>query len=119
MSLVDPLGLQVATYQGIGEIVNHLDWVARIQGDNFWKSEDFAPERKMVERLRRGEATPYDWAFWRHEIAEARACRSHRTLPTDEALRGQREAHERIERQQGGSKWNRYHPSAITDPSRF
>ncbi len=51
--------------------MNHLDCLARIQGDNFWKSEDFAPKRRMIERLRQDFDTPYYYGFYHHEMAEA------------------------------------------------
>jgi len=106
---VDPFGL--VEYQNIGLIVDHLDWLARIQGDNFWKSEDFAPERRMIERLRSGYDTPYDIGFYHHEMAKARLCLPLRTLPHDEALKQQIEIHRMLEETQGNTKFERYHPS--------
>jgi RHS repeat-associated protein len=54
VSRADPLGL--AEYLGIGNIIRHLTWLANLQGDNFWTSPHFRPERQMIARLRRSKS---------------------------------------------------------------
>jgi RHS repeat-associated protein len=118
LSRIDPAGL--ADYLGVGNIVSHLNWLANLQGDNFWTSSNFRPERQMIERLRKGEETPWDVSFYHHEANEANMCKPFRNLPRDEALKKQLEVHNYLERIQGGTMFDRYHPSIIlSNPTQF
>jgi hypothetical protein len=91
-----------------------------MQGDNFWTSPDFRPERQVIERLRRGEETPWDVSFYHHEANEANMCMAYRNLPRDEALKKQLEVHRYLEKIQQGTVFDRYHPDVIkNNPTLF
>ena len=118
ISFIDPLGL--AEYLGIGNIVSHLSWLASLQGDNFWTSPNFRPERQMIERLRCGKDTPWDVSFYHHEINEAKMCIQFRKLLPNEALRRTQEIHKYLEKVQESTVFDRYHPEIIrNNPSQF
>lgn len=74
---------------------------------------DFKPERQMIERLRRGEETPWDIRFYHHGANEAQMCVKFRGLPPDDALRKIKEVHDFLDRAQGGDVRDRYHPDVI------
>jgi RHS repeat-associated protein len=105
---VDPLGL--VEYIGLDAIRVHLETLARAQGDNFSKDRWFGPERDMLDRLRRGEGTASDVAFYHHEKAESDMCRPYLGSSTGEFLKKQKAAHDLIERNQGNTQIDRYHP---------
>lgn len=111
INFVDPMGL--AEYEGLGTIVRHLNQLARAQGDSFWTDRSYAAERAMLGRLQRGEETSYDVAFYRHEMAEAQQCRPALLGPLDMYLDAQRAAHRFVERTQGDSWSDRYHPDVM------
>ena len=111
VSRIDPEGL--AEYEGLGTIVRHLNQLARAQGDSFWTDRTYAAERAMLGRLQRGEETPYDVAFYRHEMAEAQQCMPALLGPLDRYRDAQRVAHRSVERAQGDSWSDRYHPDVI------
>ena len=113
LSRIDPRGL--AEYLGIGRMVSHLVWLAKLQNEDFWTDPDSRPERQMIERLRRGEETRWDIGFYHHEANEAKMCEQYRDLPKDEALRKQKKVHDSLESIQGGTVYDRYHPSVVND----
>ncbi|MEM0955790.1 MAG: RHS repeat-associated core domain-containing protein, partial [Pseudomonadota bacterium] len=105
----DPLGL--AQYQGLGQIENHLRELGRRQGYDFDSDPGAAPERAMIERLRRGHEDPEDIAFYLHERAEAKACENLQSASDELYMRVQGEAHNRILREQGvDDVFDLYHP---------
>ena len=67
----------------------------------------------MLNRLKRGEETPWDIAFYHHEMAEAGYCKPYLLLPPDEALRRQKEAHDRVLREQRNYEYDLYHPDVV------
>jgi RHS repeat-associated protein len=105
---IDPFGL--LDYVGIDDIIDHLEYLARVQGDDFWKDEWYGPERSMLDRLRRGFDTPWDVAFYHHEKAEANRCKEWRHLAPNAYLSMQRQIHDLLEQSQGSTWWDRYHP---------
>ena len=111
LTRVDPFGL--ADYAALPVVEGHLRWLATIQGDSFLRSPFWAAEREMLNRLKRGEETPWDVAFYRHEMAEAQQCRSFLTAPPDEALRRQKEAHEKVLRDHQNREQDLYHPDVV------
>jgi uncharacterized protein RhaS with RHS repeats len=111
ISFVDPEGL--AGYEGLGTITRHLNQLARAQGDSYWTSRSYAAERAMMGRLQRGEETPYDVAFYRHELAEAQQCQPALAGPLDKYVDAQQRAHRSVERAQGNTWSDRYHPDVI------
>ena len=111
ISRIDPFGL--ADYEGKGEIIRHLTQLARAQGDNFWRDKWYEQEREMLKRLFRGEETTYDVGWYRHEIAEAQQCKPALLGPLDKYLDTQQRAHRNVERSQGNSWEDRYHPDVV------
>jgi hypothetical protein len=74
----------------------------------------------MIERLRRGEDTPWDVSFYHHEANEAAMCMQFRSRSPEDALNGVKEVHEYLERVQGGTPFDRYHPDVVrSNPSQF
>jgi hypothetical protein len=113
----DPLGL--ANYVGVNEIEAHLEHIARAQGDDFWTNPNYAPERDMLSRIKRGEETPWDIAWYHHEKAEADACKPYRKRPYADFRRKQREVHDFLEQRQGTNSAERYHPNVISRYPQF
>lgn len=107
----DPFGL--AEYLGIPIIESHLRWLAKIQGADFDTDPFDAPNREMLRRLKRGEESGWDIAFYRHEMAEAGLCNSVRTLPLEKALEAQKQSHERVLREQQNREKDLYHPDVV------
>ncbi|MGF6348361.1 RHS repeat-associated protein [Variovorax sp. W2I14] len=107
----DPLGL--AEYLGLPTVEGHLRWLSGIQGADFDKDPFDAPNREMLDRLRRGEESPWDVAFYRHEMAEADLCRPARKLPLEDALKIQKQSHEQVLRNQQNREKDLYHPDVV------
>ena len=107
----DPFGL--AEYLGIPAIEAHLRWLAGLQGADFDTDPFDAPNREMLARLRRGEESPWDVAFYRHEMAEAELCRPARRLPLEEALTVQKRSHEKVLRDHQNREKDLYHPDVV------
>ena len=107
----DPFGL--AEYLGIPAIEAHLRWLAKIQGADFDTDPFDAPNRDMIARLKRGEESGWDIAFYRHEMAEASLCNSARHLPSKEALAVQKQSHTRVLRDQQNREKDLYHPDVV------
>ncbi|MBU2407945.1 MAG: RHS repeat-associated core domain-containing protein, partial [Gammaproteobacteria bacterium] len=103
----------LAEYSGLPQIEGHLRWLAGIQGADFDKDPFDAPNREMLSRLRRGEESPWDIAFYRHEMAEANLCKPARRLPIEEALRVQKQSHESVMRDQQNRERDLYHPDVV------
>ena len=111
LNLFDPLGL--VYYTGLEVIREHLEDLARRQGDNFSTSYHLAPEREMFNRLMQGKDSPADLGFYHHERSEADQCRAFRSLPNDQYLDLQQEVHDRVEREQQNTWADRYHPDVV------
>ncbi|KQW56486.1 RHS repeat-associated core domain-containing protein [Variovorax sp. Root411] len=111
LKFTDPLGL--AEYLGLPVIEGHLRWLSGIQGADFDKDPFDAPNREMLDRLRRGEESPWDVAFYRHEMAEADLCRPARKLPLEDALKVQKQSHEQVLRNQQNREKDLYHPDVV------
>jgi RHS repeat-associated protein len=107
----DPSGL--AQYLGLPAVEGHLRWLSGIQGADFDKDPFDAPNREMSDRLRRGEESPWDVAFYRHEIAEADLCRPTRKLPLEDALKAQKRSREQVLRNQKDRERGLYHPDVV------
>jgi hypothetical protein len=67
----------------------------------------------MLKRLFRGEETPYDVGWYRHEMAGAQQCKPALLGPLDQYLEAQKRAHRDVERSQGNSWADRYHPDVV------
>jgi RHS repeat-associated protein len=93
---MDPLGL--ASYEGLNTITEHLVRLSKAQGDDFWRAPWTAPERAMLARLRVGQDTNWDIAFYHHEIAEAQMCEPYRKSSNKEFLDKQLEIHRYLEK---------------------
>jgi RHS repeat-associated protein len=111
LKFTDPLGL--AQYLGLPAVEGHLRWLSGIQGADFDKDPFDAPNREMLDRLRRGEESPWDVAFYRHEMAEADLCRPARKLPLEDALKMQKRSHEQVLRNQKNREKDLYHPDVV------
>ena len=111
LSFTDPYGF--AEYLGLPTIEGHLRWLAGIQGANFDTDPFDAPNREMLSRLKRGEESPWDVAFYRHEMAEAGLCKPARGLPLEGALRVQKQSHESVMRNQQNREKDLYHPDVV------
>lgn len=111
LKYTDPHGL--AEYIGLPTIEGHLRWLAGMQGADFDKDPFDAPNREMLSRLKRGEESQWDIAFYRHEMAEADLCKPARGLPLEEALRMQKQSHESVMRNQRNRERDLYHPDVV------
>ncbi|PZQ74752.1 MAG: hypothetical protein DI563_11455 [Variovorax paradoxus] len=114
---VDPLGL--AEYLGLGTIESHLRWLAGLQGADFDTDPFDAANTDMLARLRRGEESEWDIAFYRHEMAEAEMCRPARKMPANEAVRWQTDAHKRVLQNQKNREKDLYHPDVVFKNKEF
>ncbi len=107
-----------ANYLDTSRIRRHLIWLARIQGDDFFKDKSSRGERQMLERLMKGETTKYDLEFLFHETIEAEMCEAARNLPDtpegrNEALRMQAEAHRNALERRNVTERDLFHPDVI------
>jgi RHS repeat-associated protein len=113
-SRIDPFGLQTV-YTGLDEIRTHLNWLARIQGDDFDTAPHLLQDRLMLGRLVLGRDTPADVAYWHHETTEAEICRKVREqnqrgeISDAAALEFQSRAHEETLRLHGNTAADLYH----------
>ena len=105
----DVLGL--LDYFGVGAIQEHLEILARRQGDDLHRSGHLAAERAMLDRIKAGKDTLYDIAWYHHEKAEADLCRQYQNR--SDFLVRQQQIHDHLESVQGNTMWQRYHPDVI------
>lgn len=67
----------------------------------------------MIARLKRGEESEWDIAFYRHEMAEAEQCGPARKMSDNEAIRWQTESHRRVLQSQQNREKDLYHPDVV------
>ena len=121
LSYTDPLGLDPYSVADLAIVENHLQFVAAVQGDSFNRSDSFAAERAMLNRLKRGMTSSFDVGFYRHERLEADKCKQKfkgldpRKLRPDEIAQLLKEAHDETLATHENRSSDIYHPNVIAN----
>lgn len=97
------------------EIVNALDKLveAHEEGFNLFNDPYMGPERTMLMRVIMGKGDLYTVAWFRHEVAEARALRGKSSLSGESYRQAQEQAHIDTLTAHGNASFNLYHPSVV------